>query len=196
MSDPVANPAPDTPNERPGSRFNGPAGLAAIVLAVVFAGALLERFSRPVGGGQATPPTPMPPLRVEGWLNTAGGADPSVEGLRGRWVVVDSWATYCGPCIRSAPKVVAFYERWRDRGVEIVGLTSEPARLRPQIEAVIDRVEGWTWPTAYGAGLVNDQLGVTMIPNYVLFNPDGRSVWRGHTVEGLEFALKTAMNAP
>lgn len=171
-------------------RFDGPVGLAAVLLGVIVVAAVMERFSRPQDLGTETAPIPLPPLRVEGWLNTGGVPGPSVEGLRGKWVVVDSWATWCGPCIRSMPGLADFYERYRDRGVEVVGLTSESASESEGIEAAIGRVEGWDWPVGYGAGLVNDQLNVTMIPNYVLFNPDGRSVWRGHSVRGLESALK------
>jgi len=180
----------DAAREKP--RRDGPAGLAILVLVAVIAVGVLERLSRPdpADDGEATAPRPMPPLRAEGWLNLAGEAPPSPESLRGRWVVLDSWATYCGPCLRSMPHLADRYPTWRSRGVEVIGLTSEPASLAPQVQAAIDRVDGWDWPVAYGAGLVNSQLGVEMIPHYTLFDPEGVSVWRGHSVEGLEAELR------
>lgn len=170
-------------------RFDGPLGLAVLVMAVVVGAALLERFTRPGPGGEFTDPTPMPALLVEGWLNVPGPVDPAVENLRGRWVVIDSWATNCPPCLQSMPKLAAFYDEWAGRGVELIGLTSEPASYLPEIESVLGRFDGIDWPVGYGAGMVNGQLGVTMIPNYTLFDPQGRSVWRGHSIAELEAVL-------
>lgn len=174
-------------------RFEGPAGLAVIVLAVIVGAAALERFTRPEDRGAATAPTPMPELRVEGWLNTGGKPGPSRDDLRGRWVAIDAWATFCRPCLVSMPKVADLYGRWRDRGVEIIGVTSEPGSMLPEIEAAVTRFEGVDWPVAYGGRLVNDQLSITMIPTYVLFDPEGRSVWRGHSVEALEDELSARL---
>lgn len=174
-------------------RFDGPAGLAVILLAVIVGAAILERVTRPADSNGLTAPTPLPELRAEGWLNTGDGPTPTRAGLRGRWVVLDSWATFCRPCLVSMPKLGKLYDRWEARGVEIVGLTPEPSSMLPQIEAIVRRVDGVDWPIAYGAGLVNDQLGVTMIPTYILFDPEGRGVWRGHSVEALERELSARL---
>lgn len=170
-------------------RFEGPVGLMIAVVAVVVGAALLERLSRPVDRGEATPPTPLPPLLVSGWLNLKGSPAPTPETLRGRYVVVDFWATDCLPCLRSLPALAQFYARWRDRGVEVIGLAGDPPSREGAVQSAIDRVTGMDWPVAYGAGLVHEQLGVRMIPTYVLFDPDGRSVWRGHNLAALEEEL-------
>ncbi|QDT70804.1 Thiol-disulfide oxidoreductase ResA [Planctomycetes bacterium MalM25] len=172
--------------------FDGPLGLAAIVLAIVVGAVLLERFTRPTDLGGSTPPMPLPELRAEGWLNT-GGAGLVRADLSGQWVVVDSWATFCRPCLMSMPKLADLYGRWKDRGVEIVGVTSEPGSMLDTIEATVNRFEGVDWPVAYGAGMVNDQLSITMIPTYILFDPEGISVWRGHSVKELEAALEARL---
>lgn len=169
-------------------RFDGPAGLAIVLLAVVVGAALLERFTRPAGGGPVAP-TPLPPLQVEGWLNTDSEGGPSAETLLSRYVVVDCWATHCGPCRAAMPRLTQLYEKWRGRGVEVLGLTTERADRLDVIEGYIQSVPGLDWPVAYGAGLVHGQLGVSMIPTYILFGPDGMAIWRGYSLDALEDEL-------
>lgn len=177
---------------KPG-RFDGPVGLGVVLLAVIAGAALVERLTRPTSGGQATSPVPLPELMVQGWLNTDGGPGPTKESLLGRYVVADFWATDCLPCLRSLPSLSRFYDRWRDRGVEVVGLTAERPSKIEAIEAAIARVDGMEWPVAYGAGMIHSKMNVSMIPTYILFDPEGRSVWRGHSINDLEDELSSRM---
>lgn len=170
-------------------RFDGPLGLGVVLLAVIAGAMLVERLTRPAPGGEATSPLPLPELAVQGWLNTGDASVPSNESLLGRYVVADFWATDCMPCLRSLPRLARFYGRWCDRGVEVLGLTSEPASRIGTIEAAIARVDGMDWPVAYGAGVVHSKMNVSMIPTYVLFDKEGRSVWRGHSLDDLEDEL-------
>jgi cytochrome c biogenesis protein CcdA/thiol-disulfide isomerase/thioredoxin len=56
------------------------------------------------------------------WFNTAGGRPLSLEGLRGKVVLVDFWTYTCINCIRTLPYLKAWDERYRDRGLVIVGV--------------------------------------------------------------------------
>jgi cytochrome c biogenesis protein CcmG/thiol:disulfide interchange protein DsbE len=59
-----------------------------------------------------------PALQVEGWMNS----EPlSLDKLKGKVVVLDFWATWCGPCIRSIPKTNELMEKWGDKLV-IIGI--------------------------------------------------------------------------
>jgi thiol-disulfide isomerase/thioredoxin len=70
----------------------------------------------------SVPPRPLPELPAAGaraWLNS----EPlSVAELRGSVVLIDVWATACIPCLRSAPWIHALDERYRQRGLRVVGI--------------------------------------------------------------------------
>lgn len=56
-------------------------------------------------------------------LTTYSGEAISLKDLRGKVVVMDFWATWCGPCVDSIPKLQALYDKYKDRNVEILGIT-------------------------------------------------------------------------
>jgi len=134
---------------------------------------------------------PLPPLDVAGWINTDR---PLVAGdLRGKLLVVDYWATWCGPCIASMPKMVDLHQRFGDQGLHIVGFTSQTYAERDTVEQYVRSVEGLDWPIAYDAGFVFDMMGIYGIPTYVLYDGSGLSVWAGSDVDDLEDAVVAAL---
>jgi thiol-disulfide isomerase/thioredoxin len=130
---------------------------------------------------------PLPPLDAAGWLNTDRPLTSS--DLRGQIVVLDFWATWCQYCGVELPDLVAFHQRYRDRGVKLIGLTAEPASELPSIERFIRQVDGVDWPIAYGAIPAYQVTGISGLPTYVLYNRNGMSVWSGSRVDELEEAV-------
>lgn len=132
-------------------------------------------------------PKPLPSASVEGWVNT--NSPPTTADLKGKWVLVDHWATWCGPCIQSMPEMVQLNREWKPRGVFIIGITPETSEAVPAIEKVIESFPGFEWPVAYGGEQAQQLAGISAYPTVQLYSPDGKLAWEGHPVE-----LRQALN--
>jgi thiol-disulfide isomerase/thioredoxin len=167
-----------------GSRGSSWPLVVLLLIAAATLWVLQTRRSRPSDtlGGQ-----PLPPLEAAGWLNVAEPL--TTADLRGKIVVIDFWATWCGYCAIDLPNVVEFHKRYRDQGVEVVGLTAEPPTMLRQIKQYVSRVEGVDWPIGYGAVMAYQATGIEGLPTYMLYDRAGRSVKSAHGIEELEPAI-------
>ncbi len=64
-------------------------------------------------------------------FTAADGREVDLAKLRGKVVLIDFWATWCGPCIAELPNVKKVYAEFRDRGFEVIGISLENADLKP-----------------------------------------------------------------
>lgn len=130
-------------------------------------------------------PRPLVDANVQGWLNTDQPL--TAADLEGRWVLVDLWATWCGPCVQSLPELADFHRRRPE--IALVGIADDGAESLNQIRYLMDEVEGFDWPVAYGGTDAHMAYGIPGIPTLILYNPEGEEVVRGHFLPQIEMAL-------
>lgn len=110
----------------------------------------------------------LPEMAPDFAVTTLDGTTVRLSELRGQVVVLNFWATWCGPCKLEAPFVASFAEANPD--VVVLGLAEDDAP--GLVRATMDRV-GITFPVALADDALLRAYGVGIFPTTVVINPDG-----------------------
>lgn len=110
---------------------------------------------------------------------------------KGKYVLIDFWASWCGPCRRSMPAMKQLYEAWKDKGFDIVGLSldNDKAAWQGAIKRIglpwrhLSDLQGWNSVAA-------KTYGVNSIPATLLVGPDGKVIASGLEAGEVEGWLK------
>jgi thiol-disulfide isomerase/thioredoxin len=112
---------------------------------------------------------------------------------RGEYVLVDFWASWCGPCRREMPTVKEIFTKYQDQGLKVLGVAVNDEVKDAQ--AAIEEM-GIEWPVIFdNQGLTLDIYGISGIPHLILFAPDGTIVSRGARGDSLKAVVDAAMSA-
>ena len=116
------------------------------------------------------------------------GKEVVLSDFRGKYVLLDFWASWCGPCRMEIPNLKKLWQKYHAKGLEIVSITLD-AKDGDWRKALADEQMPWTQLTAKGTN-VSKQYNVKGIPHILLLDPEGKIVGINLRGEELEEALQ------
>jgi thiol-disulfide isomerase/thioredoxin len=164
---------------------------SAALLIVAIASALLNNKDSsvvstdggPIAGGatnQGAPGTSvdLPAGLSEASFKTLDGSSKRLADYRGKVVIVDLWATWCGPCRQEIPHLIELANTYRDKGVEVVGLTNE----NPETDATVVKAFSQQYKINYPIGWADPTMAMSLmringrggIPQTFVIGKDGK----------------------
>jgi thiol-disulfide isomerase/thioredoxin len=122
-------------------------------------------------------------------LTTFDGVENRIAAARGKVVLIDCWATWCGPCVQSFPKLVEKHEKYAAGGLAVISLsTDDPDDAKDVLDFLKARKATFTnlnvppeEPTFRGMKQRFAYQGG--IPHAVVFDRAGQRVWAGHPLD-------------
>jgi cytochrome c biogenesis protein CcmG, thiol:disulfide interchange protein DsbE len=145
--------------------------LAVLAVVGLLGFGLLSKGETTIAVGDPVPDRELPVL--------GGAGQSSIADYRGRWVLVNLWASWCDPCREEAPELERFWRRFRERDVTVLGIDVQD---NSEDALAFLREHRLTYPQLRSVGDERgDAFGSTGVPENFLVDPRGRLalIWRG-----------------
>jgi peroxiredoxin len=107
-------------------------------------------------------------------LSDADGRLQTLAQYRGKIVVLDFWATWCGPCTEVMPQMQKLHDKYKDRGVAVFGVSS----WEKNDPRILMKRKHYTYGLLLRGENIADRYGVDTLPAVYIIGVDGRVVYR------------------
>lgn len=129
-------------------------------------------------------------------MNDVDGKPVKLSDFRGKWVLLDFWASWCNPCRRENPNLVKSYNEFKDKGFTVLGVSlDKPADKEKWLEAI--KADGLVWAQVSDLKAWDNEAAklydVNAIPMNFLINPEGKIIAKYLRGEALNEQLRKVL---
>jgi peroxiredoxin len=120
----------------------------------------------------------------------------SLSSFKGKYVLVDFWASWCGPCRRENPNVVKAFNKYKDKGFTILSISLDQPNAKDKwLKAIHDDGLAWTHVSdlQFWNNAVAKQYGIQAIPQNFLLDPQGKIIGKSLRGEELDAKLNSLL---